>query len=434
MTKVYNGGKSQPVKESLLTESSPSLPGHIVQRKKREGASSLGLCDKGIGEFATLDSLEYLQDRLLDGDECRYEYRSPMTVNTTMGTIMTFIRYCHAHRWITDVPPIQKLDVADVMKGRPITPDEFQRMIAAAPDIVGERSAESWRQVLYVLWESAFRVGDVMNFSWDDERRIHPVWPTRQDDHPTLAIPSSQKNKKVQEIPMLPGLQELLSKTPQFDRRGWVANPEPIDYAITPDQSWCKPARDDLERLAADFNNSAIARACGVTEASVRKWLKQAGIQRTSSNCNVGQIAKSIMTPIRKRAAANQSYVARRSVSRLTKEHVGRTIGRIGEQAAIVVQQPDENTRKRLKYASAHDIRRGCAQRLINAGISAETLKLVLRHKDFSTTERYYGATRAAQAAATEIHNKLLNTDSAESTEALTSDEISKIKALLNSI
>ena len=31
----------------------------------------------------------------------------------------------------------------------------------------------------------------------------------------------------------------------------------------------------------------------------------------------------------------------------------------------------------------------------------------MLRHKDFATTEKFYGATKAAQAAATEIHNKL---------------------------
>jgi integrase len=72
-----------------------------------------------------------------------------------------------------------------------------------------------------------------------------------------------------------------------------------------------------------------------------------------------------------------------------------------------VVQQDDPAQGKRLKYASAHDIRRGCAQRLINAGISAETLKLVMRHKDFSTTERYYGATRQAQSAASELFSKL---------------------------
>jgi len=125
----------------------------------------------------------------------------------------------------------------------------------------------------------------------------------------------------------------------------------------------------------------------------------------------------------------------------LSKEYVGRIIARIGEQARIIVQQADEETGKRIKYASAHDLRRGCAQRLINAGISAETLKIVMRHRDFSTTERFYGATRAAQSAADEIHAKLgvlPSTISAssqlQSSAELSAEEVRKLKALLNSI
>ena len=86
-------------------------------------------------------------------------------------------------------------------------------------------------------------------------------------------------------------------------------------------------------------------------------------------------------------------------------------ISTIGEQAGIVVQQADETTGRRIKYASAHDLRRSCAHRLINAGVSAETLKVVLRHEDFKTTERFYGAVRVAQSAASEVHQKLSASD-----------------------
>ena len=40
--------------------------------------------------------------------------------------------------------------------------------------------------------------------------------------------------------------------------------------------------------------------------------------------------------------------------------------------------------------------------RLINSGVSAETLKIVMRHEDFATTERHYGAVRSAQQAGQE--------------------------------
>jgi len=145
---------------------------------------------------------------------------------------------------------------------------------------------------------------------------------------------------------------------------------------------------------------------------------------------------------VRRRA---ERYAARRRIAscrRLTKEHVGRTISRIGEAAGIIVQQEDPESGRRLKYASAHDLRRGCAQRLINAGVSAETLKLVMRHRDFATTEKFYGATRAAQSAAAEIHEKLASGCSKtelvgglvggpHAVNQLSAEQLQKLKALL---
>lgn len=162
------------MRESSQADAASRL--RIAERILETRREDAGLPPGGsIAEFTTLESLEYLQDRLLEGDECRYDVRSPMTVNTTIGAIMTFVRYCHDHQWIDRVPPIKRLEVGEVMKGRPITTEEFGRMVDAVPGVVGNRSAKSWQRVLNVLWESAFRVADVMDFSWDDQRRIHPV-------------------------------------------------------------------------------------------------------------------------------------------------------------------------------------------------------------------------------------------------------------------
>ena len=40
-------------------------------------------------------------------------------------------------------------------------------------------------------------------------------------------------------------------------------------------------------------------------------------------------------------------------------------------------------------------------------GVSAETLKVVMRHKDFATTEKHYGAAKSAQHAGAEIISRL---------------------------
>jgi len=403
----YYRHRKQRGREKSLADASSRIG--IVDRILKGYREDRGHSGDGtLDECVSLKTLEYAQDRLLAGDECRYDARAPMTVNTTMGAIMAFLNYCAKHGWLKEVPLLSKLDVDEVMKGRPITSDEFEHLMDAVGEVTGSEQAESWKQVLHVLWESAFRIGDAMNFSWDDERRIHPNWPSRNGHFPTLIIPSTQKNKKAQEIPMLPGLRDLLESVPKENRTGWVVNPAPMEFEIRAKGEWFRPTSDDLVALAGQYNNSAIARACGITETTVRKWLQEMDFQRAEEfDRHHGEVSPGTVAQVRKRAERLATHSARRSTKRLSKERVGRIIGMIGEQAQIVVQQPNEESGRRIKYASAHDLRRGCAQRLINAGISAETLKTVLRHKNFKTTEQFYGATRAAQSAAAEIDEKL---------------------------
>lgn len=107
---------------------------------------------------------------------------------------------------------------------------EFQQMRDAVLIVVGQGSAGSWLFALDVLWGSGSRVGDLMDFAWDNPRHIHPVWPTQTDRLPTIAIPSSQKNGRVQEVPMLPGLEELLRKVPHHQRTGWLVNRRAMEF------------------------------------------------------------------------------------------------------------------------------------------------------------------------------------------------------------
>jgi hypothetical protein len=120
---------------------------------------------------------------------------------------------------------------------------------------------------------------------------------------------------------------------------------------------------------------------------------------------------------------------------------VSRVIAQIGEEAKVVVRQADKESGRRIKYASAHDLRRSCAERLINLGVSAETLMVIMRHKDFATTRNFYGARRAAQAAAAEVHQKLVVSEKAdelvhevEQLGKLSAQEMKTLKRLLRSL
>jgi integrase len=396
----YLAYKKTRVRESSFADTTSRL--NIAERiltGRREDKGQVG--PGSIKECCSLASLEYLQDRLLAGDECRYDWRSPMTVNSSMGVIMAFVRYCARHDWIDKVPYLEKLEVDNPMKGRPITEAEFEAMLEAVPKVVGENATDSWSRVLQIIWTTAFRVGDVMNFSWDDKSQIHPLWQDDRREHPTIVIPSKQKNRKNQEVPMLPELEALLSATLEDARTGWVTNPLPID---SENYFGNRPTPKELAKLKKRLSNVAIAEKYGVSETAVRKWL--ADPSRLKAESQIGD------------------------VQRLTKARVGRVIGLIGQKADVVVQEKDDEIRKRLKYASAHDIRRGCAQRLINQGVSAETLKLILRHSDFATTEKYYGAVKSVQAASEEIRSA----NSQNSDHGLSGDELAKLRELISKI
>ncbi|MCG8652743.1 MAG: tyrosine-type recombinase/integrase [Pirellulales bacterium] len=391
----------------------------------------------------TLNMLEYLQERLLEGDEGRYDQRSPNTVNSMVAAVMAFVRFCAKREWIDRAPAVERLDVDDVMKGRPITGEELDRMLDATERIVGVEEAASWQFALRVLWFSRFRVGDLMDFHWENERHIRPVWSDDDKIHPTLSVSSSQKNGKLQEIPMLPELEAFLLEVPESDRTGWVVNPLPVHSPVKAGCVWFQPSHDDLVSLANRFSNLSIALACGVTETTVRKWLAKQDFRRSREfKVNTGAVPDDLVLDVRGRAIRSTGTTRPPRTERLTKERVGRIIAMIGKEAGVVVRQEDERTGTRTKFASAHDIRRGCAQRLINVGVSAETLKVVMRHADFATTEKYYGATRSAQAAASEVRQKLspnANTDALvgglmgghEKTPQFDTEELLKLKALL---
>ncbi len=410
----YLSYKKKRVRESTYADITSRLKiaeQIFIGHREDQGLNGTGT----IEENCSLSALEYLQDRLFAGDECRYDQRSPMTVNTAMGAVMAFVRYCARHDWIAKVPIVERLEVDNPMKGRPITEDEFKAMLKATPSVVGNAANESWQFTLQILWATAFRVGDVMSFSWDDKSEIRPLWPGDRREHPTIAIPSKQKNRKTQEVPMLPEMEELLESVPKSDRTDWVANPRPID----PENSYeHRPTLAELKALASSHSNVAIAEVYAVSETAVRKWLRNAGINRKR--------------PSTLEQKADDSDAG--GIERLTKERVGRVIALIGQEANIVVQEADDDSFKRLKYASAHDIRRGCAQRLINQGVSAETLKLVLRHSDFATTEKFYGAVKSAQAASTEIRNLHIAKNASDGDKELTSNELTKLRNLLSQI
>lgn len=77
-------------------------------------------------------------------------------------------------------------------------------------------------------------------------------------------------------------------------------------------------------------------------------------------------------------------------IDRPESEWIGKTVSRIGKEAGIVVEEADDRTGRPKKYASAHDLRRSCGERLRNAGVPPLVIARVMRHESWETTRKHY--------------------------------------------
>ena len=186
-------------------------------------------------------------------------------------------------------------------------------MLAATAEVVGQQAADSWKHVLRGLWESALRLEELMNVSWDKHGTIRPIW--KKGQLPILEIPAAmQKNDTEECIPLLPGFEAVLLETTPDARQGWCFSPLSLQ-------------------------------------------------------------------PKKGRKVRHQ---------RPNAEWVGKIISRIGNAAKIIVQPADTRTGRPVKYASAHDLRRSCGDRLRNVGVPPLVICRVMRHSSWETTRKHY--------------------------------------------
>lgn len=178
-----------------------------------------------LGDVCSSEALLELQNKLLAGAEGRRP-RSPHAVKSHMASVVAALNWAAMMGWVESVPRLKRIKTSRLkhMKGRPIRLEEFERMLMAVEGVVGADSAESWEHLLHGLWESGLRMDELMHVSWDDPDCIMPVWV--RGALPLLSIPAAmQKNDTEESIPLVPGFEALLNRTPKQRRTGWVFNP-----------------------------------------------------------------------------------------------------------------------------------------------------------------------------------------------------------------
>ncbi len=162
-----------------------------------------------------------------------------------------------------------------------------------------------------------------------------------------------------------------------------AAGPEPSRTVAEMDDSDLCPSGGQHSSLA-DSRPVSVADTHATSARTVRAALRRASpfVSAAAVSCEhvcwTGGSERLLSRP------------ARRTEKRLTKERVSRVIGLIGKKADIIVEHEDERTGRPTKYASAHDLRRSCGERLRNAGVPPLVICRVMRHSSWETTRKHY--------------------------------------------
>lgn len=273
------------------------------------------------------------------------ELRAGGLAETTIASYFAHLR--SALVWAVDqgmIPSLPKIrrpqrakkgGRATKSKGRPITAEEFDRLLEKIPPAFGEwrkrkrelqratarrkgkaqrqtvtdsipvevnpAAVESWRHYLTGLWLSGLRLAESLQLYWDRPDRLCIELTSRR---PMLRIPAElEKGHRDRLLPITPDFAEWLLQTPEAERRGRVFRP-------------------------------------------------------TMPSGNLA-----------------------------TAEQGGRMAALIGELARVVVHT-DPRTGK-VKFASAHDLRRSFGNRWAKKVMPA-VLQRLMRHESIETTMGYY--------------------------------------------
>lgn len=234
----------------------------------------------------------------------REQGRAETTIKGHLAHLQAAMNWAKRVGMLHDVPKFdmpRRVKGSKMMKGRPVTGEEFERMLSKVPEVVPPHAVESWRHLLRGLWWSGLRRGEAMKLSWDRDGLSVEM----SGKYPMLRIPAeAEKGHKDRLLPIAPEFCEMLMATPDVERTGWVFEPVPT----------------------------------------------------------------------------------RKKSSRLSADAVGRTISAIGQAASVKV---DTDSKGKIKYASAHDLRRSFGERWA-ARVMPPVLMQLMRHEKIETTLKFY--------------------------------------------
>ncbi len=168
--------------------------------------------------------------------------RAESTIKGHLGHLQAAFNWAAENRLIVSSPTIRmpkRAKKSKVMKGRPITGEELERMIGKIQETLYPENDDnpvaikpdaakvaSWERILMGFWWSGLRLGEAMQLHWDDQSKIRPI--DLDSAAPMLMIPGEhEKGNTDRLLPMAPEFAEFLRETPPEERSGYVFDPRP---------------------------------------------------------------------------------------------------------------------------------------------------------------------------------------------------------------
>ncbi len=188
-----------------------------------------------LNQFEKLTSPQWLADVTTDRvmafvAKLRERGRREATVAHHLRHLKATCRWAHRHKLLRVLPQFdmpKRAKGSKVMRGRPITTEEFDRMIAKVDTIADCRAdPEAWKFYLRGLWTSGLRLSESLGLSW--EPKPDAISVDMSGKYPMLRIPSeAEKGGKDRLLPMTPDFAAMLQGVPERLRRGRVFRVDP---------------------------------------------------------------------------------------------------------------------------------------------------------------------------------------------------------------
>lgn len=224
-----------------------------LQFRSKSALESFGTASWQLREMCGVHHLEEVTPSLLSQFAAKILAggRSQQTAKSRVAQIQAAVNW-GANVGLVEHTINMRLNLVDRSQmPRPLTTEEFERMLAATPKVVGEGVAGSWQYLLRGYWLSGMRLSEALSLHWTDPRQITVE---RLDfAEPRLAIPADrQKGRRAELYPITPDFAQLLQETPREDREGYVFRPR-----LTSRKGRVTRARETVGRVISEIGQRA---------------------------------------------------------------------------------------------------------------------------------------------------------------------------------